>query len=133
MNRAERRKQERQQRRDYAILPDWKKREIEAKIALNQRLAKNGITKKDLDDAYVQGQKVAREEYAKELLPYQQTFFYSACAIAAHNLFGFGKERGERLLDEIERIMTEEICTEDILKRCKRETGIDVMEGNYTI
>ena len=133
MNRAERRKQERQQRRDFATLPEWKKAEIAAKAAYASSLARNGITEEDLDKAYRQGMADMQKKYVAERLDYMQKFFYSACAIAAHNLFGFGKTRGERLLEETERIMTEEITTEDIIQRCKRETGIDIMEGGYTI
>lgn len=133
MNRAERRKQEKQQRHSAALIPEWKKAELAAKAATAQRMMQNGITQEDLDKAYRRGFMEAQEKFVKETLPYQQKFFYSACAIAAHNLYGFGKDRGERLLDETERIMTEEITTEDIIKRCQRETGIDIMAGNYSI
>lgn len=133
MNRAQRRDQERKQRHAAASIPEWKKAELAAKVAYASNLAKNGITQEDLDKAYKQGMADMQEKYVSERLDYMQKFFYSACAIAAHNLFGFGRDRGERLLDETERIMTEEITTEDIIKRCKRETGIDIVAGNYTI
>ena len=133
MNRAQRRKEERQQRRAIAELPEWKKAELARKTALANRLAQNGITAKDLADEYERGKKDATTEYVDKLLPYQQKFFYSAAAIAAHDLFGFGKDRAMRLLDRIQEIMCEEISTGDIIQRCKRETGVDCFEEEYTI
>lgn len=133
MNRAQRRKEERQQRRAIAELPEWKKAELARKTALANRLAQNGITAQDLADEYERGRKEATKEYVDKLLPYQQKFFYSAAAIAAHDLFGFGKDRAMRLLDRIQEIMCEEISTGDIIQRCKRETGVDCFKEEYTI
>ena len=133
MNRAERRKAEKAQARAIAEIPEWRKAKLERDTAIAMRVMQNGISKQDLDAAYQRGRKDATKEYVDKLLPYQQRFFYSAAAIAAHELFGFGKERGERLLDRIQQIMCEEISTGDIIERCRRETGVDVWEGEYTI
>ena len=133
MNRAQRRKEERQQRRAIAELPEWKKAELARKQAVRERLMKNGLTTQDIQDAYEKGRKDATAEYVDKLLPFQQKFFYSAAAIAAHDLFGFGKDRAMRLLDRIQEIMCEEISTGDIIQRCKRETGVDCFEEEYTI
>ena len=133
MNRQQRRQQERDQRRAIAELPEWKKAEIARKNALANRLAQNGITAQDLADEYNRGRKEATKEYVDKLLPYQQKFFYSAAAIAAHDLFGFGKDRAMRLLERIQEIMCEEISTGDIIERCKRETGVDCFEEEFTI
>jgi len=133
MNRAERRKQAKANARAIAEIPEWRKAKLERDIAIAQRMIQNGITQADLDAAYEKGRKDATKEYVDRLLPYQQRFFYSAAAIAVHELFGFGKNRGERLLDRIQQIMCEEISTGDIIERCKRETGVDVWEEEYTI
>lgn len=133
MNRADRRKQERDERHANAMIPEWKRAEINARIAVTERFMKNGITEQDVKDAYDRGYKAAIKEYVDKLLPYQQKFFYSAAAIAAHDLFGFGKDRGERLLDRIQQIMCEEISAGDIIDRCKRETGVDAFNDEYTI
>lgn len=133
MNRAQRRKEERQQRRPIAELPEWKKAELARKTAIANRLAKNGITAKDLEDEYQRGRREATKKYVDELLPYQQKFFYSAAAIASKELFGFGETRIRRLLDRVQEIMCEEITTGDIIKRAKRETGVDMFEEEYTI
>ena len=133
MNRQQRRMEERRQRREIAELPEWKKAELARKAALASRLAQNGITAQDLADEYERGRKDATKEYVDKLLPYQQKFFYSAAAIAAHDLFGFGRDRAMRLLDRIQQIMCEEITTGDIIERCKRETGVDCFEEEFTI
>lgn len=116
-----------------AEIPEWKKAQLARKQEVAKRLMMNGITEKDLNEAYMRGRKEATKEYVDRLLPYQQKFFYSAAAIAAHDLFGFGKERALRLLDRIQEIMCEEITTGDIIDRCKRETGVDCFEEEYTI
>lgn len=92
-----------------------------------EALFRNGITAKDLQREYDTGYKQAR----KELTSFAMMMFYCATAIAAHRLFGFGETRIARLLDDIQQIMTEEIGTEDIIERCRRETGIDVIEDGY--
>lgn len=133
MNRAERRKALREERRVAVEIPEWKRAELARKMAVAERLAKNGITEDDLNEAYNRGRRDGVKEYVDKLLPYQQKFFYSAAAIAAHDLFGFGRERGLRLLDRIQQIMCEEISTGDIIERCKRETGLELFEEGYTI
>lgn len=119
---------------DYLTqIPEWKKAKIARDQAYISRLVKNGITPEDLTAEYERGRKEATKEYVDKLLPFQQKFFYSAAAIAAHDLFGFGKDRALRLLDRIQEIMCEEISTGDIIERCKRETGVDCFEEEFTI
>lgn len=114
-------------------IPAWKRDQLARKQAVRERLMKNGITEQDLTDAYERGRKDATKEYVDKLLPFQQKFFYSAAAIAAHDLFGFGKDRSLRLLERIQEIMCEEISTGDIIDRCKQETGVDCFEEEFTI
>ena len=133
MNRAERRKAEKAQARAIAEIPEWRKAKLERDVAVSLRMIQNGITQADLDAAYQRGRKDATKEYVDKLLPYQQKFFYSAAAIAAHELFGFGKDRALRLLERVQEIMCEEISTGDIIERCKRETGVDCFEEEFTI
>lgn len=92
-----------------------------------EALFRNGITTKDLEREYDIGYKQARQE----LTSFAMQMFYCAAAISAHRLFGFGETRITRLLDDIQQIMTEEIGTEDMIERCRRETGIDIEEGGY--
>lgn len=133
MNRAERRKAVKAQARAIAEIPEWRKIQLERNAAFNARLMQNGITRQDLDDAYQRGRRDATKEYFDKLLPYQQKFFYSAAAIAAHDLFNVDTDAAETLLDRIQQIMCEEISTGDIIDRCKRETGVDIFQEEYTI
>ena len=71
------------------------------------------------------------ENARADLTSFCMQFFYCGAAIAAHKLFGFGETRIERLLTEMQRVMTEEIDREDIRERCKRETGVDVIEKGF--
>lgn len=132
-NRKERREQERKQRSLIADIPEWKRREMEKRIETTKRLMQQGISPKDLEDSYNRGVEDGRKEYVSRLAPYQMKFFYSAAGIAAHDLFGFGETRIIRLLDRIQEIMTEEISTGDIIERLKQETGLDIMDEDYTI
>ena len=134
MNRAERRKQEKTEKRAIAEIPEWKKWEIMARMETKARLLQNGITQKDLQDAYDRGWREAtKANVVDEHLRYMQEFFYSACAVAAHDVYGFGKDRCERLLHRVAEIMNEEISTGDIIERCLRETGVDVNVEEWTI
>ena len=120
MNRAQRRaaKPKKQKKPAWHGLTKEQKKEA---------LFRNGITTKDLEREYDTGYKQAR----RELTSFTMMMFYCATAIAAHRLFGFGEARITRLLDDIQRIMTEEIGTEDMIERCKRETGMDIIEDGY--
>lgn len=113
--------------RPIGEIPEYKRRQIAARSALVERLSQNGITPKDLENEYQKGYDNARAD----LTSFCMQFFYCGAAIAAHNLFGFGETRIERLLTEMQRVMTEEIDREDIRERCKRETGVDVIERGY--
>lgn len=92
-----------------------------------EALFRNGITAKDLAREYETGYKQARQD----LTSFAMMMFYCATAIATHRLFGFGEARITRLLDDIQQIMTEEIGTEDMIERCKRETGIEIEDSGY--
>ncbi len=83
---------------------------------------RNGITKADLDREYQRGYKAAQ----KEMAAFYGKYFFASVAIALHRDFKFGKERIRRVLDAMYEIMTWEITTCDILKRCQDETGIEI-------
>lgn len=100
---------------------------INARVAVSQRLSKNGITPKDLEDEFKRGYDAARSDLTRMTMQ----FFYSAIAIATHRLFKFGETRIYRLLDAVQQIMCEEITTVDIRARCKEETGVDIIENEY--
>lgn len=88
---------------------------------------RNGITKDDLKAEYDKGYAAAR----KDLTTFFMRMFYCAIAISLRRLFRFGEGRILRVLDAVQWTMTEEICTADITKRCKEETGIDIFDTDY--
>ena len=108
-------------------LPAWKKAKIARDQACIERLSKNGITPKDLEDEYKRGYDAARHDLTRMTMQ----FFYSAIAIATHRIFKFGETRIYRLLDAVQQIMCEEITTADIRERCKDETGVDIILNEY--
>lgn len=98
-----------------------------AKQAAIERLSRNGITPKDLENEYRRGYDDAR----KDLTSFTMRMFYCAIGLATHELYGHGETRIIRTLDRVQEIMTEEICTADIMQRLKQETGIDIFDTDY--
>lgn len=98
-----------------------------AKQAAIERLSRNGITPKDLENEYRRGYDDAR----KDLTSFTMRMFYCAIGLATHELYGHGETRIIRTLDRVQEIMTEEICTADIMQRLKQETGIDIFDTEY--
>lgn len=132
MGRKERRAQERRSRQE--VLNDHASmiarsivRREEQKQARYAKLEKNGITVKDLEENYNKG----KHDALKWASEYYQPFFYSAIAIVLHRDLKFGETRMVRFLEAVQQIMTEEICTADIIERCRRETGLDIVGGGW--
>ena len=98
-----------------------------AKQAAIERLSRNGITPKDLENEYRRGYDDAR----KDLTSFTMRMFYCAIGLATHELYGHGETRIILTLDRVQEIMTEEICTADIMQRLKQETGIDIFDTEY--
>ena len=79
----------------------------EEKIA---ELARRGITKKDLKNMEVLGVRQVKKEIGVERL-----------------LKVLGDVEDDEMLARIQEIMDEEIVVADIIERCKRETGVDIV------
>jgi hypothetical protein len=153
MTRAERRKQEREQKnadkraaaeaarkfeqdikktgifdaKEAVRNPFYLQQVTKQRLEQRKEMEKNGITKEDLKAEYNRGYAAAR----RDLTVFTMRMFYSAIAISLHRLFKFGEARILRVLDDVQWIMTEEICTDDIMQRCRDETGIDITSGDY--
>ena len=148
MNRAERRKAEKQIRHEDSMNkelvmkiaqeglvsePRWKREDsykravIAAQVKQRENMERNGITKADLEKEFKAGYNAA----TKEITRFSMQMFYCAGACALKRLFGFGEKRILRTLDLIQEIMEEEITTTDMMQRCKDETGIDIIENEY--
>ena len=100
---------------------------VAARAKQREQMSKNGITVDDLDKAYERGYAAARSD----LTDFMQSNFYASAGIALRELFKFGEERIIRVLNRMQYVMTEEITTEDLIKRLKRETGVDIIAEEY--
>ena len=107
--------------------PAYLAQHIAAEKKRREAWEKNGITEADLKAAYEKGYAVAR----RDLTVYAIRMFCAATAISLHRLHKFGESRIARVLEDVQCVMNEEICTDDILDRCKAETGIDIRCGDY--
>lgn len=92
-NRAQRRAAKKQQ-------PRWQKITSDQRI---NAMCKNGITPKDVDEAYRKGYQDAIDRVSSYCLKDA----YAGFLLAAHEVFGFGHDRCLRLL----RAADEKVCT----------------------
>lgn len=113
-NRADRRK----------AMKNKPKARNETNYSALQRLLRTGeITIKDLEREYQNGYKAAMDAVEQ----FQMPFFFAALACALKKTYHFGEERIERTFRAVIATMNEEITAQDMIDRCKRETGIDVI------
>lgn len=100
-SRAERRKQQREQVKAMA-------KSREARLAF-KRMAQNGITHEDLLAEHRYGWEEGRDKGIKDTV----TILYACVFRAAHEEFGFGLERGRKLLKAVDRIFSDEQFIDD--------------------
>lgn len=82
----------------------------------------HGITQADVDDAWKRGYRRA----SNELSARYEILSFAACGLAMHKVCGFGKQRINKVLEEMYRVIMEELTKEDLVKRLERETGIEL-------
>lgn len=88
------------------------------------RIARTGIaTAGDLKKEYDLGYQAAIRSSEEYLVP----FFFAALSCALKSTYKFGEERILRTVAATIRTMNEEISVQDMLERCKRETGLDIL------
>lgn len=115
MNRADRRKGKKK--------PVWRK---EPTAAVVDRICRTGeITLKDLEREYERGQRNATKSCEEFMVP----MFFAALACALKSNYRFGEDRIVRVFHGIIENMNNEITVQDMLDRCKMETGLDII--NY--
>lgn len=113
MNRAERRKNKKK--------PVFRK---ETTAAAVDRICRTGeITLKDLEREYERGRLNATAACEKYMIP----FFFSALACALKSEYKFGADRIYRAFRAVISTMNDEITAQDMIDRCKRETGLDII------
>lgn len=108
--------------RDPAYMAEITRRQAAQRAAW----AKNGITKDDLKKAYDDGYKCAQQD----LIGCNMKMFYGSLALALHSVYGFAEKRTLRVMEEVQRLMCEEFDSDELFARVKRETGI-TMVGDF--
>lgn len=111
-NRADRRKNKKQ-------LPKWQKLPLDQRI---NAMCKNGITPRDVDDAYQKGYK-AGVDHASDFCLKDA---YAAFIMAAHEQFGFGKERCRRLLYAADEKVATSLASDEAVEEVFKKIGVAI-------
>ena len=91
------------------------------------------MTIMDVDAAYRKGFEKGYEEGREEgfkqsaMTTIQRT--YGAILCAAHELFGFGQDRGVRLLNRMHEVLVEMLTDEELAQRVLDEVGVEIDWG----
>ena len=91
------------------------------------------MTIMDVDAEYRKGFEKGYEEGREEgfkqsaMTTIQRT--YGAILCAAHELFGFGQERGIRLLNRMHEVLVEMLTDEELAQRVLDEVGVEIDWG----
>lgn len=112
MNRSERRNAQRAK-------PGYKRKSLEEQ---RRDLHRNGITTQDLAREFVRGWEAGREDTAGFFM----RSVYAAMALAMKRELGFDRERTLHVIYAADRIIVEELTSDDIIRRVSRECGIDM-------
>ena len=107
--------------------PDYMAQVVVARARQREGWNKNGISYEDLKKEYQRGYDAA----ILDAVEHYMNFFYAGTGIALHNICGFGEMRIKRVLDELHRVMGEELSSGEIVERLKRETGLDIRIEGY--
>lgn len=108
-----------------------KRRALETHATMKQ--VSKPMTIMDVDAAYrkgfTEGYEAGREEGFKQsaMVTIQRT--YGAILCAAHELFGFGQDRGVRLLNRMHEVLVEMLTDEELAQRVLDEVGVEIDWG----
>ena len=112
MNRAERRNAKKAKPVYMKISPEQRKRNME----------KHGITEQDLAREFMRGWEAGREDTAGFFM----RSVYAAMALAMKRELKFDREQTLHVIYAADRIIVEELTSDDIIRRVSRECGIDM-------
>jgi hypothetical protein len=112
-NRADRRKKKKQQ-------PRYEKR-FTSEQRINA-MCKNGITPKDVDDAYAKG----RSDAIYDVSDYCMKDCYAGFILAAHEVFGFGHDRCIRLLRAADERICNSLASEEAIDEVFNTVGVKI-------
>lgn len=118
MNRSERRARAKLKRYEEA-----KKALPPGKAAAMAALIKNGITPEDLEKEYHAGFEAGFKEASTPMV----RSMYAAVLLAGHELYGFGKKRGVRLLNRIDRIITDVLTSTELMEQVYKDLGVEMV------
>ena len=111
-NRADRRAKKKQ-------APRWQKLTQDQRI---NAMCRNGITPKDVDDAYAKGRKDALHEVSD----YCMKDCYAGFLLAAHEVFGFGHERCLRLLRAADERICNSLASDEAIDEVFQKVGVNI-------
>ena len=108
-----------------------KRRALEAHTMMKQ--VSKPMTIMDVDAAYrkgfTEGYEAGREEGFKQAALVSIQRMYGAVLLAAKELFGFGQERGIRLLNRVNYLVIEMLSDEELAQRVLDEVGVEIDWG----
>ncbi len=111
-NRASRRAENKKKSRYQRMTPEQKQ------IAM----MKNGISPKDLQEAYENGY----NEGVKRASDYCLKDAYAGFLMAAHDVFGFGRERCRRLLYAADERVVNSLASEESIEEVFKTVGVSI-------
>ena len=117
MNRSQRRAAAKVKRYEQA-----KKTLQPGKAAAMARLIQNGITPEDLKKEFDAGFEAGFKEASAPMV----RSMYAAVLLAAHELYGFGRKRGVRLLNRIDRIITDVLTSSELMEQVYKDLGVEM-------
>lgn len=93
------------------------------KAAAMARLIQHGITPGDLEREYKSGFEAGFREASAPMV----RSMYAAVLLAAHELYGFGKKRGVRLLNRVDRIITDALTSQELMEKVYADIGVEMV------
>ena len=111
-NRASRRAENKKKNRYQHMTPEQKE------IAM----CKQGISPKDLQDAYNKGYDVG----VKRASDYALKDAYAGFLLAAHEVFGFGRDRCRRLLYAADERVCNSLASEEAIEEVFKTVGVSI-------
>ncbi len=99
--------------------PRWQKMDSDQRI---NAMVRNGITPKDVDDAYAQGRKDALHAVSD----YCMKDCYAGFLLAAHEVFGFGHERCLRLLRAADERICNSLASDEAIEEVFEKVGVKI-------
>ena len=97
-------------------------RGVDLRQAITNRIARNGITEKDVEDSYSLGFTEGREAAQKA----DALMFFAAICLALKKLHGFGAARCHRVLTEVYNFVSYGIDSEESIQKVFDDIGLEI-------